>query len=222
MGMEYIKHIKYLLPLGMVSVVAYMTHVLLGQVLWPGYNPVTTDISSLTAVGSPDAALLRVFTTIYGVSFTLFIIGILITAWHQYHKVTTAGYIVFLVMALTSIFGYSLFPLAGDKTEMGFQNMMHIVVTVVVVFTTMASLYLLAYGYRKKEKLRTLGIFSLSAAILITVFGALNPMGMANGWNIHGLTERLVIFTLQAYVFSLSLLYTFGSRKREKDCERKS
>ena len=112
-------------------------------------------------------------------------------------------------MAIVSVMGYSLFPLTEDKTDMNFQNMMHIVVTVLVVFTTLASLYLIAIGYLKKEKITSLGMISLSAAFLITIFGALNPIGMANNWNILGLTERLVIFTLQAFVFYLSFMCTF-------------
>lgn len=37
-------------------------------------------------------------------------------------------------MNLVSMFGYSLFPLSGDKTEMAFGNIMHIMVNVIVVF----------------------------------------------------------------------------------------
>lgn len=43
-------------------------------------------------------------------------------------------------------------------------------------------------------------------------FGALNPIGMAQGWNILGLTERMVIFPLQAFVFFLSFIYTTNNK----------
>ena len=199
------------MPLGMVSAVVYILHVFLGQALWPAYDPMTMDISSLTAVGAPNAALLNVLCGVYGVCFLLFALAMLVQARRAYHRVTQIGYAVFLVMALTTVVGYRLFPLTGDKTVMNFQNMMHIVVTVVVVLTTIASFFLIAFGYLKKEGLRPLGRLTLAAAVLMTVCGALNPIGMANGWNILGLTERLVIFTLQAAVFFLSFLYTTRS-----------
>jgi len=206
------KRLKWLMPLGMIAVVFYFLHVFLGQMLWPDYNPITMDISSLTAEGAPNAGLLRIFTTIYGIFFLAFAVGMVLKAWKDYHKVTKAGYVVFLIMALTTTAGYALFPLTGDKTVMNFQNMMHIIVTVIVVFTTILSFYLLAFGYLKQEKLKALGRVSLIAAVLITLLGAMNPIGMAADLNILGLTERLVIFPLQGFVFFLSFIYTFNCK----------
>jgi len=204
------KFLKLLMPLGMLSVIAYFVHVFLGQILWKEYNPITTDISSLTAAGAPNAGLLRIFSTIYGVCFSLFATGMFIKAYRDYHTLTKIGYLIFLIMSLTSVIGYSLFPLTGDKTVMNFQNMVHIIVTVVIVFTTILSFFFIAFGYLQKEKFELLGIICLVTAILITLFGASNPIGIANKLNILGLTERLVIFTLQAFVFFLSFIYTFN------------
>jgi glucose-6-phosphate-specific signal transduction histidine kinase len=90
--------------------------------------------------------------------------------------------------------------------------MMHIIVTVIVVFTTIFSFYFIAFGYLRQENLRPLGAICLTAAVLITVFGVFNPIGMAMQLNILGLTERLVIFTLQVFVFFLSFIYTFDHK----------
>ena len=60
------KILKLGFPLGMASVAVYFIHVFVGQALWPEYDPITMDISSLTAEGAPNAGLLRVFTSIYG------------------------------------------------------------------------------------------------------------------------------------------------------------
>lgn len=200
---------KFGFSLGMISAIVYMAHVFIGQMLWPEYNPITTDISSLTANGAPNSEILHILTFIYGICFILFVICLLIYSIKNHHKVTTTGYVLMFIMALITNIGYYLFPLTGDKTEMNFQNMMHIVVTVLVVFTTIGSLFVLAYGFLKKEKNKKLGRVCLVFGILIFVFGAMNPISMANNLNILGLTERLVIFTLQGYVFLWSFLYTF-------------
>jgi hypothetical protein len=202
---------KWLMPLGMLGTIFYFAHTILGSVLWQEYNPITTDISSLTADGAPHAGMLRVLTMAYGVCFVLFVLGMLQKAFKDYHKVTKTGYVVLLVMALSSVMGYSLFPLTGDKEVMNFQNLMHIVVTALVVVTTIASLFLIAIGYLKFERLKPLGRIALTAAILITCFGMLNPISMSQEWNVLGLTERLVIYTLQLFVFLLSYVYTRGT-----------
>ena len=112
-------------------------------------------------------------------------------------------------MEFISLFGYSTFPLTGNKTVMNFQNMMHIAVTVSVIFTTIASVFTLAYGYLKEEKLK-IGKFILIMAIIITVAGLTNPIGISKGLNILGLTERLVIYPLQVLYLYLSYYYTFN------------
>lgn len=209
----YLKYEKILLSLGMVGVMFYFLHTIIGNILWNEYNPITMDISSLTAVGAPNAELLKIFTTIYAICMILFIISMIIKSFKKYGKLVKSGYIILLIMEITSALGYGMFPLEGDKTIMTFQNMMHIIVTVIVVFTTIAAGFLLAIGYKKQEKLNKLGNFVLFFAVIITVFGSLNPINMSMNLGILGLTERLVIYSLQVLIFSLSYLYTFKEDK---------
>lgn len=204
---------KLSMPFGMVGVGFYLIHTVLGRILWSDYNPITTDISSLTAVGAPNRELLLVFTYIYGISMLIFIAGLVIKAFRKYHLVTRAGYIILIIMQLVSFFGYSLFPISGDKTQMNFQNMMHIIVTVIVVFTTIASGFFLAFGYLKQENNQRLGGFLLIMSMMITIAGMTNPIGMGAGLNILGLTERLVIYSLHFMLFCVSAYYTFMDRE---------
>lgn len=205
---------KYTIPLGMIGVIAYISHTILGNILWSEYNPITADISSLTAINSPNRELLLILTYIYGILMILFITGLLIKAFRKYHSSVKIGYIIMIIMQIVSFFGYSFFPLTGDKTVMTFQNIMHIIVTVIVVFTTIASGYFLAFGYLKQEKKRNLGKFILIMAIIITIFGMTNPIGMGLKLNILGLTERLVIYSLQLMLFVISAYYTFSKQEK--------
>lgn len=199
---------KYYFSLGMVGVFFYFLHTILGNILWPEYNPITTDISSLTADGAPNAELLRIFGLIYGICMIVMAVALLIKAFKEYNPLLRVGFAILLIMQLTSAFGYSLFPLTGDKTEMNFQNMMHIIVTLVVVFTTISSTFLISLGYMR-QGMRKHGKITLIFAILITLFGSLNPITMGLKLNVLGLTERLVIYTIQIFMFILSYYYTF-------------
>ncbi|MEQ8156980.1 MAG: DUF998 domain-containing protein [Clostridiaceae bacterium] len=205
---------KICMPLGMIGVAGYMLHTIIGNLLWTEYNPITTDISSLTAVGAPNAQLLGYFTTTYAVCTILFAAGMIMKSFRKYHSITRAGYIIMMIMQLTSLIGYSLFPLTGDKTVMNFQNMMHIVVTAIVVFTTITSGFALALGYLKQEKMRSLGKFILIMSTIITFAGVTNPIGMSMHLNILGLTERSVIYSLQFMMFVLSFYYTFNKMEK--------
>jgi hypothetical protein len=198
----------------MIGILFYLAHTLLGRILWAEYNPVTMDISSLTADGAPNAGLLRALTTIYGLSMIAFSIGMVMTAFRRHGALVRAGYITLLVMEVVSMFGYMLFPLSGDKVVMTFNNMMHIAVTGVVVLTTIACGFLLAVGYLKHEKMRSLGVFALVMAVLITLTGMTTPIGMGAGWNLLGVTERLSIYSVQTMLFVLSARYTFSGKMR--------
>lgn len=206
---------RFLMPLGMIGVLFYFAHTIMGRILWKEYNPITTDISSLTCDSAPNANLLRIFTLIYGICMLSFVIAMIKKSFTQYHSLLKIGYIVLMIMQLTSMFGYTLFPLSGDKTEMSFQNMMHIVVTVIVILTTICSSFFIAFGYLKQEKMKWLGNFTLVMAMLITVFGVFNPISMSLKFNILGLTERLVIYSLQILMFVLSYYYTFRENRSD-------
>lgn len=213
--MKRLEHLS--MPLGMIGVVIYLIHTFLGNLLWKEYNPVTMDISSLTATGAPNASLLRIFTILYGICIVLFAIGMVLKSIRKYNTTVRIAYIVLLIMELISLLGYALFPLEGDKTIMTFQNVMHIIVTSVVVFTTILFGFILAIGYSKEQETKRIGKFVLVMAIIITIMGLLNPMVMNLSINVLGVTERLVIYSLHLLVFSLSYYYTFS--KLEKDNE---
>lgn len=198
---------RVLIASGMLGVILYVLHTIIGQILWPAYDPIAMDISSLTADGAPNAALLRFMCDAYAWTMLAMVGTLLMHTKRKKQNALFTGFSVLMVMQMTSYFGYGLFPLDGDKTQMSFQNQMHILVTIIVVFSTILSFFLIAYGFHRisQAKLRNI---SLVFAILVTVFGALNPIMMAQGLNILGLTERLVIFTIMIYMFGLSYYYS--------------
>ncbi|AOZ90822.1 DUF998 domain-containing protein [Paenibacillus crassostreae] len=208
---------KYTMPIGMIGAIAYILHTVIGNLLWTEYNPITMDISSLTAEGAPNTKLLKIFTSFYGVCSVLFVAGLIIKSFRKYHISVRIGYMIMMIMQLISLFGYYYFPLSGDKTDMNVQNVMHIVITVLVVFTTIASGFILAYGYLKYENMIRFGRFILVMAIIITITGATNPIGISRGLNVLGLTERLVIYSLQFLMFVISYYYTFSKIENDYD-----
>lgn len=190
---------------GAVSAVIYAAHVVLGGLLWTGYSHMTQTISELTADGAPNAALLRGFTTVYGV------LAIIFAAWAIFalrkagaKKTAIVGAVLLFIMEFASLVGYGFFPLRGG-TEMDPENMGHLIVTGIVVLCTISSVLLVGLGLVKSPGLRVLGVFSLICAVMIVVSGGMTPVALANHLTVGGLLERLNIFTLQTWVFVLSV-----------------
>jgi hypothetical protein len=55
-----------LLSSGMLAVVIYLLHILIGGYLWKTYSHLQQPISDLTATGAPNRFLLLLLTNIYG------------------------------------------------------------------------------------------------------------------------------------------------------------
>jgi magnesium-transporting ATPase (P-type) len=190
---------------GALSAVVYAAHVIVGGILWQGYSHITQTISELTADGAPNASLLRVLTTVYGV------LAIIFAAWLIFalrragaKRAAIVGAILLFIMEFASLVGYGLFPLRGG-TEIDPENMGHLIVTGIVVVCTIGSVLLVGIGLKRTVGFRALGVFSLVCAGVIVVSGGIMPVALASNLPVGGLIERINIFTLQTWVFVISI-----------------
>ena len=190
---------------GALSAVVYLAHVILGGLLWPGYSHIQQMISDLTGDGAPDAAMLRVFTTVYGILACIFAVSLLMSFRAlKVRRAARIGAVLLIIMEVSSLVGYGLFPLS-ESAEMNVQNIGHIVVTAVVVLTTETCGFIIAAGLLKTEGFRKLGVFMLVCSCVMVGAGLMTPVTMATGWPIGGLVERLNILTLQLWILVLSV-----------------
>lgn len=203
------KSIWQLLSLtGLIGVLFYTAHVLIGGFLWQGYSHLSQTISELTANGAPDAGFLSILTTIYGILMIIFSVSLyFIFRALEVKNVARIGAILLIVMEVTSLGGYSFFPLDEAGSTMNFQNIMHIVVTAVVVLTTLSCFYFTGIGLLKTPGFSKIGRFVLIMAVIITVAGFATPMTMASGLPFSGLVERLNIFSIQTCLSVLSIYF---------------
>jgi len=198
------RHLRaILLSSGMLAVVIYFLHILIGGYLWKTYSHLQQPISDLTATGAPNRFLMLLFTNIYGTLALLFAVSFTIFERKERHKLVFWGGISFIILHLVSI-SYSFFPQDLPGAEASFAGMMHLVVTVLIVPFTILTPLLTGFGLKKEEAWKTLGNFSLICGFLIIVFGGLTGFFFAKGLPYFGLVERINIGTLQIWTFVLS------------------
>lgn len=203
---------------GMLSSVVYILHVFIGGILWDGYSHIRQPISDLTGVGAPNAKLLRVFTNAYGILAIIFAVSVYIVLKDFVNKSSKIGMMLLIIMEISSFVGYSLFPLDGADAGMTLLNKMHIIVTVIVVITTIGSMFFIGVGFSKTKTMKKIGLFIILCGVIITISGASTGIIMANSIPILGLVERINIFTLQLIIFVLSFCLIKGiptSNQRE-------
>lgn len=212
MEKEYKYYLKIaLLGVGFLSITFYFLHVILGTINYPGYDFLTQAVSDLTADGSPSKEIARTFSTLYGIFSSFLAIGLIYTFRNENYKLLKWGIYMISLMYIVSAIGYGLFPLSSSHDVVGFQDIMHIVVTILVVLLTIGSLIILMIAF-KKIKERTYFLLTLITFLLLMI-GSIST-GLVPP-SIFGLAERLSVFSVVIYIGVISIFnYTYQEKRK--------
>jgi hypothetical membrane protein len=189
---------------GMLAIVFYVMHVVIGGLRWKGYSHLQQPISDLTATGAPNRNLMLTLTTIYGLLVLLFTVSFTILKSREHNPLVFWGGISFIVLHLVSVL-YPIFPQDLPDTETSFRGRMHILITALIVPFTILTPFLIGFGYISEPQWHSFGVYSISTGILILVFGGTTAIFYAKKLPYFGLVERLNIGTLQVWTFVFSL-----------------
>ncbi len=202
---------KWMIPLGMVGVLSFLLLTNLGRILWPGYNPVTTYISALVAQEAPNAELMQVFFNIYNICFCLYALAMAAHIFQCYHICAKLGYALLFVLSFVGLLGYGGCPISLELVFSA-NDIIHILVTIVLLSATILALLLIAIGYLKQDAMRALGRFTLVIWGLFTLFNLWHLYAILSGQTILGLIQRLSVYTVHLFTFTISWIYTFKRR----------
>jgi hypothetical membrane protein len=186
---------------GIAAVVAYVLHVVLGGLLWPGYNHLAQPISDLTATSSPGRSVAAPLANLYGVLSIAFAGSLLVETWARKNRLLTVG-LGLLLLLFTVSFLYGFFPEDLPNEPPTVAGLMHIVVTIAIVPFTIATPIVVGIASRKDHRRFSLG--SVVVGGLIFVFGGLTGLAMAVHSDLFGLAERINIGTLMVWIVAVS------------------
>lgn len=199
---------KRLVPFGMIGVLSFLLLDILGKIFWPGYDPVTTYISTLVTDEAPHVHLMRFFMNTYTICFLVFSSAMMALSFRMYHTLAKSGYAVMFTAALLSVIGYGGYPIS-----MAFvfskNDIVHVLVTILILCATALSLLLISVGYLRQEKFIILGRIFLVGCLFFIGFNLWHLYAIENAGNILGLIERFTFYTFHFLTFILSWGYTF-------------
>lgn len=190
--------------LGFISLLSYTAMVIFSPLAYPGYDWMTMAVSELSAVGAPSADLANKLNCLFGPCGLVSIMAVCVAVTNIPSKRFRIGIYSFAAMEWLCNVGYTCFPWVSDATNMHPQNIMHLIVTALVVIFSLAALVLIALS-AKKAGHKTLGIWAVVclAAMLIGPIGT----GLLPA-SVFGLFERFSTFS--AVVFNAVLgMYLF-------------
>lgn len=194
---------------GIISLLSYTAMVVFSPLAYPGYDWLSMAVSDLSAVGAPSAELAGQLNALYGPCGLVSIMAVCVAAQNLKTKVLRLGIYFFAAMEWISDVGYKLFPWVADADSSHPQNVMHLIVTALVVIFSLAALILSIIG-AKKEGMKSLFIWAcvcLTAMLLGPVGTGIMPKA------VFGLFERFSTFsavTFNAVLGTFLLLGKFG------------
>ena len=198
---------------GIISLLSYTAMVVLSPLAYPGYDWLSMAVSNLSAVGAPSAELAKQLNALYGPSGLVSIMAVCVAVQNCRSKLLRIGIYFFAAMEWISDVGYKLFPWVADADAAHPQNVMHLIVTILVVVFSLGALVLVMIG-SKKEGMKSLLIWS-SICLAAMILGPIGTGVMPKA--VFGLFERFSTFSaviFNAVLGTFLLLGKFGQEFR--------
>lgn len=189
---------------GSISLFFYAAMVVFSPLAYQGYDWLSMAVSDLSAVGAPSAALANRLNALFAPCGMVSIMAVCVSMENVTEKLLRLGIYFFCAMEWVCNVGYEMFPWVSGADAANLQNIMHLLVTVLVVIFSIASLILIALGARKgrHKALSVWAVLCLAMMLLGAVGTGIMPK------SVFGLFERFSTFSvvilnavLGAYLF---------------------
>jgi hypothetical protein len=187
---------------------------IIGGTRWQNYSWISQEFSRLSAVAAPSRPIILVLSPIYTVLVVAFGLGVWWSVGRKRALRIIGGALV--VYALVSLVWPQFFPEDLTVPVSAFTNTMHIVLTVVTVFS-----WMLILGFGATALGNGFRFYSIGTLLTVLVCSALTGLqapalasGQPTPW--LGLTERINIYSFMLWVVVLSILL-LRAEKRPTD-----
>ena len=201
------KRLRLLGLLGVVSLLSYSTFVFISPFFYPGYDWLSFAVSDLCAADAPSLSVANRLNALFGPCGVVSATAVWVASARNRSKLLKSGVSSFLIMEWVCYVGYELFPWISGDSSSSFGNIMHLLVTVLVVLFSILSMVLITLS-GKRSGIPSLSVWALSALIMMTL-GAIGSGLMPKA--VFGLFERFSTFS--TVIFNAILgLYLFSGK----------
>ena len=188
--------------LGVVSFLSYTAAVIFAPLAYPDYNWMAQAVSDLSAANAPSLALWNRLSAIYNVCEVVCATVVCIGIGGKKTGLLRAGIYLFAVMEWISAVGYRMFPLSDSGYAGTFQDVMHMVVTAVVVLLSIVSLTVIIVAGVKSRDCRSFGVCA-GVALGMMLVGAMGMKIVPAEY--FGIVERFSVFAATGFNAALGI-----------------
>lgn len=188
--------------LGVVSFISYVAAVIFSPLAYPDYDWLSQAVSDLSAANAPSLATWNKLSALYNVCEAVCVTLACIAIQGKQNKLLKIGVDLFAAMEWISAVGYRAFPLSNSGYDGTFQDVMHMVVTALVVLLSIASLTIIIIAGIKDKKSLSYAICA-SVALFMMLVGALGMKIVPPAY--FGVVERFSVFAATGFNAALGI-----------------
>lgn len=203
--------------LGAVSLLSYAAAVVFSPLAYPGYDPLAQAVSDLSAANAPSLALWNRLSSLYNVCEVMCVMMVCVGIAGVGTRLLRAGIYTFAAMEWISAVGYRSFPLSDSGYAGTFQDVMHMVVTSLVVVLSIVSLTLVIIAGARDAGCRSYGICA-AVALCMMLVGALGMKLVPAAY--FGVVERFSVFAATGFNTALGIHLFLSDRKEVRNADR--
>lgn len=203
--------------LGAVSLLSYASAVVFSPLAYPGYDPLAQAVSDLSAANAPSLALWNRLSSLYNVCEVMCVMMVCVGIAGVGTRLLRAGIYTFAAMEWISAVGYRSFPLSDSGYAGTFQDVMHMVVTALVVVLSIVSLTLVIIAGARDAGCRSYGICA-AVALCMMLVGALGMKLVPAAY--FGVVERFSVFAATGFNAALGIHLFLSDRKEVRNADR--
>lgn len=203
--------------LGAVSLLSYAAAVVFSPLAYPGYDPLAQAVSDFSAANAPSLALWNRLSSLYNVCEVMCVMMVCVGIAGVGTRLLRAGIYTFAAMEWISAVGYRSFPLSDSGYAGTFQDVMHMVVTALVVVLSIVSLTLVIIAGARDAGCRSYGICA-AVALCMMLVGALGMKLVPAAY--FGVVERFSVFAATGFNAALGIHLFLSDRKEVRNADR--
>ena len=197
--------------LGVVSFLSYTAAVVFAPLAYPGYNWMAQAVSDLSAANAPSLALWNQLSALYNACEVVCVTVVCIGIQGQKTKLLRSGIYLFAIMEWISAVGYRMFPLSDSGYAGAFQDVMHMVVTALVVLLSIVSLTVVIVAGVQDRGCRSYGVCA-AVALAMMLVGAAGMKIVPAAY--FGVVERFSVFAATGFNAALGI-HLFCRKQKE-------
>jgi hypothetical membrane protein len=197
--------LKKIYPIfGLLAPIFYLSAVIAGGLIIPGYSHTYNTISEITAANQPFRPGLTSLFLGYNLMLFFFAVGGLLFFKLRRQTLTR---IVFTLLILSALLGAALliFPQDARDMPMTLAGRIHIILAGITAPATIACTVLLGLAAKNEPGFSQFSIFSMIMGAFILATGGLTAASIAQDSPFGGLFERMTIGAFILWVFATAL-----------------